>query len=262
MKMKNVIVAVLFGVVSVVSNANLNIDTFETDQGPIYVTGVVPVNGSGISSGWNAVSSTNGDILGGSRELQVIKTRGNVGQDISVNVSNSTLNYSVDSLARGIGIMRWDGAADSQAGFGLNANLSNETTFNLLVGFSDAGYQFRLTLFTSDNKWSTFESTADSVGDIGSGATWGSPKDFAFPLSLFLEPFGTPGVSSRYVECGPAGCVDLAHVGAIQATIDPYGQRTALDVSLDQVHLVDAPSSVLLGLVGLGSIGMMLRRKK
>lgn len=235
----------------------LVVDDFNIDQGPITVSGSVA--GGAVSSGWQAVSGAG--ILGGSREMQVVKTAGNSSQAISANVSDSVLNYSVDSLAKGTGYLRWDGAADNAAGFGLGANLSPYNDIHFLVQFSDAGYVFEVGFYTDANTYSVFRSIADSVGDVSTGAIWASPNDFAFPLSVFNTPFGDPLVDSRYMTCGTGGCVDFANVGAIQMVIDPFAQRTALDLTLDKVSVVSEPTSAMLGFVGLGAL-LGLRRRK
>lgn len=235
----------------------LIVDNFDINQGPVTVDGSVV--GGPVSSGWQAVSGAG--ILGGSREMQIVKTAGNASQAISANVSDSVLNYSVDSQARGSGYLRWDGAADNAVGFGLGQDLTSYETVHFLVNFTDAGYMFELGFYTDANTWSIFRSIADSVGEAGSGATWISPQDFTFPLALFNTAFGDPATDSRYVTCGSSGCVDFASVGAIQMVIDPFAQRTALDLTLDKVSVVSEPASAMLGLVGLGALAGIRRRK-
>lgn len=235
----------------------LIVDHFDINQGPVTVDGSVA--GGPVSSGWQAVSGAG--ILGGSREMQVVKTAGNSSQAISVNVSDSVLNYSVDSLAKGTGYLRWDGAADNAAGFGLGQDLTSYETVHFLVEFSDAGYVFEVGFYTDANTYSVFRSIADSVGDVSTGAIWASPQDFTFPLALFNTAFGDPATDTRYVTCGTSGCVDFASVGAIQMVIDPFAQRTALDLTLDKVSVVSEPASAMLGLVGLGALAGIRRRK-
>lgn len=244
-----------------VASADVVIDSFTTNQGPITVSTAIGTGGSPISSGWNAVSTTGTDILGGSRELMIVKTFGTGTQTITANVSDGVLNYSVDSLAKGTGYLRWDGMADGLAGYGLNADFTQEKSVSLWVDFSDADYQFTVGLFTSANQWSIFNGTADSVGDVGSGAIWSSPHEFTFGLGLFQAAFGDPSTGVGYMTCGTGGCVDLANVNAIEAVIDPNAKRTALDLTLNNVNLVPEPASGALAALGLGGL-FALRRKK
>lgn len=254
------VVASLFSVVSTsVPAASVEIDNFTTSQGPIGVTTAVNTGDPYVSSGWNSVTTTGDDILGGVRELNIIKTFGTASQGISVNVSNSQLNYSVDSLAKGIGYLRWDGVADNAVSFGLNQDISDKKDLRLNVDFSDNGYQFTLSLYTNASTFSTFHGTADSVGDTASGAIWQAPHEFVFDLTLFTAPFGDPSTGVGYVTCGGDGCVNLSDVNAIEAIIDPNGKRTALDLSLAGVNLVSEPATAMLSLIGLG--GLALRRR-
>ena len=96
---------------------------------------------------------------------------------------------------------------------------------------------------------------------MSTGAICAIPNVFAFPLSVFNTPFVDPLVDSRYMTCGTGGCVDFANVGAIQMVIDPFAQRTALDLTLDKVSVVSEPGSAILGLVGIGALAGIRRRK-
>lgn len=264
MKMKFIscAVAATLSAVAVPASADVIIDSFTTNQGPITVSNAIGVGGP-VSSGWNAVSTAGTDIIGGSREMMIVKTFGNGSQAITANVSDGVLNYSVDSLAKGTGYLRWDGVADGLTGFGLNKDFTTEKTISLWVDFSDADYQFTVGLYTDANRWSVFNGTADSVGDVGSGAIWSSPHEFTFDLSLYLTAFGDPSTGVGYMTCGAGGCVDLANVNAIEAVIDPNAKRTALDLTLNKVNLVSEPASGALAALGIG-MGLMgaLRRKK
>lgn len=256
----SIVVASLFSVASTsVPAASVMIDDFTTSQGPLGVTTAVGIGDPSVSSGWNYVTTTGNDILGGVRELNIIKTFGTASQGISVNVSDSQLNYSVDSLAKGIGYLRWDGVADNAVSFGLNQDISDKEDLRLNVDFTDNGYQFTLSLYTNESTFSTFHGTADSVGDVASGAIWQAPHEFVFNLEIFTAPFGDPSSGVGYVTCGGDGCVDLTSVNAIEAIIDPQGKRTALDLSLSGVNLVSEPATAILSLIGIS--GLALRRR-
>lgn len=258
-KLSIIATAFLGALVSAPANADIVIDSFITNQGPLTVSD--EITGGPVSSGWSSVSTLGDDIIGGSRELKIDKTFGTGSQDISANVNSGVLNYSVDSLAKGTGYLRWDGLADGLAGFGLNKDFTSENAISLWVDFSDANYQFTFGLYTSENKWSLFNGTADSVGEAGSGAVWVAPHEFLFGLDLFEAAFGGPLTGVGYVTCGSEGCVDLANVNAIQAVIDPNAQRTALDLTLSSVNLVDEPATPALAALGLGGLAFLRRRK-
>lgn len=259
----SLVVASLFSVASTsVPAASVMIDDFTTSQGPLGVTTAVGIGDPSVSSGWNSVTTSGDDILGGVRELKIIKTFGTASQDISVNVSDSQLNYSVDSLAKGIGYLRWDGVADNAISFGLNKDISDKEDLRLNVDFTDNGYQFTLSLYTNESTFSTFHGTADSVGDVASGAIWQAPHEFVFDLTLFTAPFGDPSTGVGYVTCGGDGCVDLTSVNAIEAIIDPHGKRTALDLSLAGVNLVSEPATAILSLIGISGLALRRRQSK
>lgn len=259
----SVIVASLFSVASTsVPAESVMIDDFTTSQGPLGVTTAVGIGDPSVSSGWNSVTTSGDDILGGVRELNIVKTFGTGSQGISVNVYDSQLNYSVDSLAKGIGYLRWDGIADNAISFGLNKDISDKEDLRLNVDFTDNGYQFTLSLYTNASTFSTFHGTADSVGDVASGAIWQAPHEFVFNLDLFTAPFGDPSTGVGYVTCGGAGCVDLTSVNAIEAIIDPHGKRTALDLSLAGVNLVSEPATAILSLIGISGLALRRRNSK
>lgn len=259
----SLVVASLFSVASTsVPAASVMIDDFTTSQGPLGVTTAVGIGDPSVSSGWNSVTTSGDDILGGVRELNIVKTFGTASQGISVNVSGSQLNYSVDSLAKGVGYLRWDGVADNAISFGLNKDISDKKDLRLNVDFTDNGYQFTLSLYTNESTFSTFHGTADSVGDVASGAIWQAPHEFVFDLTLFTAPFGDPSTGVGYVTCGGDGCVDLTSVNAIEAIIDPYGKRTALDLSLAGVNLVSEPATAILSLIGISGLALRRRQSK
>ena len=259
--LSSAVVASLFGITSSSVAASVIIDNFTTAQGPLSVTSAVTGSMPLVTSGWDYVTSTDDGIIGGVRELKIDKTFGSSSQGIAVNVFDSQLNYSVDSLAKGTGYLRWDGVADNAISFGLNKDISNENTLLLMVDFSDNGYPFTLSLYTDESKYSTFHGTADSVGDIASGSIWNSPHEFSFNLDIFRAPFGSPSSGVGYVDCGVNGCVDLSQLNAIEAVIDPNASRTALDLTLSGVKVVSEPEGGVLALLGISSLAFLRRVK-
>ena len=195
-------------------------------------------------------------ILGGYRELIVDLKTSTVGNDASMIVSGGALSFNVGSLATATGVVRWDGVAAGASGVAISAidsdglggiDLGNVLTdsFEVKILFSDAGFNFVIEAYNSDDQWSKVSITSNEHL---------VPFTSYIPLAAFLDctnSFPFPGVS---VSCGTDGPVDFDNLGALQVVLDPLGEYVALDLTLDQITTT-VPEPGALALVGLALLG-------
>lgn len=241
------------------AQAGIVIDTFQVSQSVLDST----TNSTGVHS---AVSGTTSQILGGEREMFVMKM-GDAGTDsgifplnsLGLAASGGSMTYfSPQATVYGTAYVRWDGTSpsadasnfltqiNSAAGTGLNGiDLTDGASgFNITVTSADAGFPFSLEIYSDTNNWSR-------VTLLSSGAA-----NYFIPFSAFVFP-------SPALQTGSNGAANLQSVTALQAIINTGGAAVAgvaLDLTVSSAATVPEPGT--LALAGLLLTGLAVARRR
>jgi hypothetical protein len=261
------------------------VDLFTTEQllAKDFVNGAFNSTDSIYSQAGAAADTT---ILGGYRDLVVSNlTGGTAVTGSSINVTGGQLYFSTDTGATGQGQIQWDG--DDSAGNvfdiatsglgGLDLTIGGTlTAFELTTVFSDQGWVFDITMYSSAATWTKVSLDATSVG-TGLPGSQTSPHISYIPFSAFTTDalcgtYGAaPGVNA--ITCGGTGA-DATSLGALVATLNvgdalapdgtgsaPQGRTIAVDLQLDSIRTVPEPGVLALMGMGLMAAGFASRRK-
>jgi len=261
------------------------VDLFTTEQllAKDFVNGAFNSTDSIYSQAGAAADTT---ILGGYRDLVVSNlTGGTAVTGSSINVTGGQLYFSTDTGATGQGQIQWDG--DDSAGNvfdiatsglgGLDLTIGGTlTAFELTTVFSDQGWVFDITMYSSAANWTKVSLDATSVG-TGLPGSQTSPHISYIPFSAFTTDalcgtYGAaPGVNA--ITCGGTGA-DATSLGALVATLNvgdalapdgtgsaPQGRTIAVDLQLDSIRTVPEPGVLALMGMGLMAAGFASRRK-
>lgn len=200
-------------------------------------------------------------ILGGSRDLFLYNTSNTSDDSGAVgSVSGGNLRYSNASGVGSTLSVQWDGADSSSAvdvtglgGIDLT-DLGTNMAFQLTTIESDLNWQFSLQAWTDANNWTKITFNASNVL---------APTVSFIDFAGFTNPFfcgainPAPGVAS--IECAPGNQpVNFANLGALEAIINTAGSVN-IDLRLADIRAVPEPGT--LALVGLGMLGLALRRR-
>lgn len=224
-------------------------------------------------------------ILGGYRDLVVSNiSGGDAVTGSAINVIGGELKFSTDTGATGQGQVQWDGDDSAGSVFdiatsglgGLDLTQGGSLTdFELTTIFSDQGWVFDITIYSSAANWTKVSLDANSVGPTGDFA---SPHVSYIPFSAFTTAalcgtYGAaPGVNA--ITCGGTGA-NLTSIGALVATLNvgdplapngsgsaPQARTIAVDLQLDSIRTVPEPGVLALMGMGLMAAGFASRRRK
>ncbi len=238
------------------------VDLFSTDQGA-YIdsskdgtdTGAIINSGTG-----GSVGAADPTILGGNRDLYVSKLTDNAGdlasRNATVAVGGGVFDFSTSTGTSGRAQIQWDGAEATAAidytGLGgLDLTFGGtQNAFAIGVVFSDAGFNFKITAYTDAANYTEVTIAANEHL---------VPTTTTIPFSAFLLASGSYLGGTVVVQQTGTGS-DLTNLGALVVDIDQLGQKTSLDLTLDQVTTVPEPS--VLGLMGIGLLAAGYSRGK
>lgn len=242
------------------------VDLFTTNQGPFSDnTPTAGDTGLVIASGMGGSVTGGLDILGTNRDIFVsLIGNGGVGtRAATMSVGGGVLDFSVDTLSQGRGQIQWDGATDQTTaidytGLGAVDLTAGGTlnTFALDILFSDGGFNFEVTAYSSATSWTriSFLSTAHPVA-----------ATTAIPFAAFMNPFlcgvPNPAPGVLLITCG-ATVANLSSLGALVVDLDRFGGTTSIDLTLDNVRTVPEPGVLALMGMGLMAAGFAGRRRK
>ncbi|ANE56287.1 PEP-CTERM sorting domain-containing protein [Methylomonas sp. DH-1] len=240
------------------------VDLFSTSQG-IYRDGTTSAGDVGPIVN-NGVGGTAGigdpTILGGNRDVYVSKLSDSSpagdasGREARVNIAGGQFDFSTDTGASGRAQIQWDGAEGTNAidftglgAFDLTFG-GTQNAFAIGVVFSDNGFNFKITAYTDAANYTEVTIAANEHL---------VPTTTTIPFSAFLLASGSYLGGTVVIQQNGAGG-DLTKLGALVVDIDQLGQKTSLDLTLDQVTTVPEPS--VLGLMGIGLLAAGYSRGK
>lgn len=224
------------------------IDGFFTTQ-EVNVAGAAPPNQFGFSS------VTAAGVIGGERDLQVIKTQGADGERVRARVNplgSNLLRMTIDE-ANGLVQVVWDGIDGSSAlnpfglgGIDLSAGLLNPF-FELNLTFSDVGGPIVLEVFQQGSITNFAQAVLSAPGGIASGSSILLTQAF----SDFIA-FGTSSLDAIF-----------RNVGAIAMTIDARATaQEGWDMRLDYIKTRGTAQVALPGSLALAMVGLVLLRRR
>lgn len=224
-------------------------------------------NGNGVSS------SLNGTMIGGQRDIFVIKA-GQTGTDgfagVQALVNSGVYGFSTTTGDSGVGIIRWDGTTNT--GFGQTGGDDYATSLGKAIGsidtngfavaqnlFAGGGGAFVLDVLSAD---AGFNFTMQVFSTAGAQFSQLTVTSLAGP-GVYVIPF-TAFALNPLLQCAGgvlAGCADFTQVTAMQAIINFPG-TPVVDVDL-RIDIVDntLPEPGALALAGLALVGAGFARR-
>lgn len=225
---------------------------------------------------WSTSTSGDGSIVGGVREIYVDRVGGSAVQGDGVGshsgvaiVEGGLFSFSTATSVNAYASVRWDGVDNGSGnaddvsfgsnardfGLGLSVNASDSILIDVVA--ADLGFKFSIAFYV--------DALTSSIVTLTSSGTAGLRT---IPIAAFLaatgdydDPFNPGPDLNVHVENNGFTFASLASIGAIEATINPGGGTTSLDMSIASTSVVPEPAMLSLVAMGLFGIGASMRRR-
>lgn len=240
---------------------------------------IVDTNAATAASNVNQAGPLGASVLGGWRDMSVVKTTGNALQNATAFVFDGKLEISNDNNVRSTTVITWDGsnvaglngASVLTTGLG-GADLTFGGTASEVVAdvfTADLGFNYKIRLWDMDGSAATLAAGVQ-FGINGIVPSLLAHYDFAWfnlPNGTYCDGASAPPACSNpltqldftITRGGNMGAIDFTKIGAVQ--LEFSATVAAVDLSLGSIRTVPEPGALALVGMALLGVGAASRRR-